>query len=205
MKDSLKYGSYIVIALTIAYICATLRDCGTVGEASDRVDIPADSGYLPIVRREYSPNPLPFGNSLKPVSKLPKGVKESDINRVITIRSSVDTLVIIQTKSGEVFVPRKTDSIEVTVTDYQPPVLRFGLFAGIGLSLNSELKVSPSVSISPVIISERWYAPIITADLRSVGIGIGYRFYHDLTITPLLMWNYLDTQRTIKINVSYQL
>ncbi|MBI2427524.1 MAG: hypothetical protein HYV29_01755 [Ignavibacteriales bacterium] len=207
MKDVFKYAGYIVFCLTIAYVCATLKDCGEVGKTSDLVVVPRDSAYLPITMNEYKPPSTPFEDPVKPVSKLPIGVKERDVKRVIKVRklSTSDTLVIILTKSGEVLVPKQTDSIAVNVFDYVPPLLQFGLFYGFGVTLNAESEIDPAVSLSLIRINEKFSAPVIAADLHSIGVGAGYQFYHDLTVTPLMMWNYSDTQRTIKIQVSYQL
>ncbi|MDP1675708.1 MAG: hypothetical protein Q8L88_02490 [Bacteroidota bacterium] len=203
MKEYLKYASYIVVCVTIAYVCLTLRNCGTVGESSDRTDTPADSAYLPIIVRSYTPKSTPFEKPVKPVSKLPKGVKEKDVKRVITI-SGKKLLQIIETKNGYVLVSKNGDSLEVAVTNYFDPIFEFGLFAGVGINLNAAA-AAPSVSISFVKVCGNFLAPVVAADLRSIGIGIGYKFYHDITVTPLLMWNYSDTQRTIKLNLSYQL
>ncbi len=215
MKNYLKYASWIIIALTIAYVCATFKDCGEAGETSGLVVIPADSGYLPVTVRQYRPKSTPFENPVKPVSKLPKGVKESDVTRVIIIRRIpvMDTLVIIETKQGDVLV-EKNDSIEVsvTVTTYLPPVMEFGLFCDLGLNISppsGEIKrglfFSPAASVSFI----KWYgvlnAPEFTADLSSVGIGCSYKVYHDVYVGPLLTWNYGDLQKSIKLKVSIEL
>jgi hypothetical protein len=169
----------------------------------DRVVLPTDSAYLPVVIQEYKPKSTPFEKPVKPVSKLPRNVKESDIKRVITIKGK-ETVQIIETINGEIHVPRQGDSTEVRLTNYSSPILQFGIFAAAGFNLGSAA-ASPSVSISLLKIEGKIFAPVFAADLKSVGMGIGYQFYYDLTVTPLLMWNYLDAQRTIKINVSFQL
>lgn len=191
------------MCLTIAYICLTLRECSPVGDSSDRVVLPSDSGYLPVIVQGYKPKSTPFEKPVKPISKLPGNVKESDIKRVITIEGK-ETVQIIETKDGNIHIPRQNDSTKVTMINYRSPIVQFGLFAGVGLNLGS-VAASPSVSISLVNIEGLFFAPVMSADLNGIGIGIGYKVYHDISVTPLLMWNYSDTQRTIKINVSFQL
>lgn len=207
MTAYLKYASYIVVAITIAYVCATLKDCGTVGTMADRVVIPQDSAFLPIVERDYRPNPLPFNHASKPVSKLPKGTRESDVARTITIvnHAKANTTLIIETKSGDVFIPKTEDTLSVLVTNYLPAVVSFGLNAGVGLSFDLSAKFSPSVSLTFL----KWYgiidAPVLIADLRGIGGGIGFKFYHDIYVTPAMIWQYESLNKLIILNVSYQL
>jgi hypothetical protein len=208
MKDYLKYFSVIVVAITIAYICITVKDCGAVEDSSGRVIIPADSGFLPSIHHNYRPKSTPFEKPIKPVSRLPKGIKESDVKRVISVRKPKlnDTTVIIETRDDGIFIPRQ-DSIEaqVSVTDYLPQILSFGIYPAIGLTLDVQMQFSPSVSICFLKIEGKILAPVFAADIRSVGIGIGYQFYHEISVSAISMWNYSDLQRTIKLEVSYQL
>lgn len=207
MTAYLKYASYIVVAVTIAYVCATLKDCGPVGHEADRIVIPQDSAFLPIVVRDYRPNPLPFNHTSKPVLKLPKGTRESDVARTITIvnHAKANTTLIIETKSGEVFIPRTEDSVSVLVTNYFPAVVSLGLYADIGLSLDLSARFSPSASLAFL----KWYgiidAPVVIADLHGIGAGIGFKFYHDIYVTPAIRWDYGLLDKSIILNVSYQL
>ena len=207
MANSLKYTSYIIVALTIAYVCLTLKDCSTVRPQADRVVIPPDSAYLPIMTHDYRPNPLPFSGSSKPDVRLPKGVKESDVSRTIKIvnKANANTTLIIETKSGELFVPKQKDSLSIFVTNYLPSVVLFELHAGIGLSLDLAGKFSPSASISFL----KWYgslnAPVLIADLHGIGCGIGFKFYYDIYITPAIRWQYATLDKSLILNVSYQL
>lgn len=209
MKEYVKYGTYLVICATIAFMCATFKDCGEVGQTPDLVVVPRDSAFLPITKSDYKPASTPFEDPVKPVSKLPIGVKEKDVDRVITARkiSTNETLILIITKSGDVHIPKDSTSVnyEFRVTEYHPQIFDFGLDIALGFTLNADARISPSISFSMLQINEKILFPDIAADLQSIGIGIGYQFYHDLTVTPLYMWNYSDTHNTIKIKVSYQL
>jgi hypothetical protein len=207
MTNYLKYASYIVVAVTIAYVCATLKDCGTVGTTSDRVVVPADSAFLPIVERDYRPNPLPFSHTSKPVLKLPKGTRESDVARTIAIvnHTKANTTLIVETKSGDVFIPKTEDTLSVFITNYFPAVVSSGLYTGIGLSLDLSARFSPSASLAFL----KWYgtidAPVLIADLHGIGAGIGFKFYHDIYVTPAMIWQYESLNKSITLNVSYQL
>jgi hypothetical protein len=159
------------------------------------------------VRTDYRPNPLPFTHRSKPVSKLPKGISENDVTRVITIANHTKGTVtsIIETKTGDVFSPKQQDSISISVTDYLPPVVDFGLKAGIGGSVDLSLKFSPSACISIL----KWYglvdAPVAVADIYGVGIGVGFKFYHDVYLMPAVRWQYGTLGKSLILNVSYQL
>jgi hypothetical protein len=207
MKDSLKYASYIIVALTIAYVCVTLKDCSTVRPQADRVVIPPDSAFLPVTTHDYRPNPLPFSGNSKPDVKLPKGVKESDVSRTITVVNKADakSTIIIETKSGEIFIPKQKDSLSIFVTNYFPAVVAFELHPGLGISLDLSGKFSPSVCITLL----KWYgivdAPVVIADLRAIGCGVGFRFYHDLYVTPAITWQYESLNKSLILNASYQL
>lgn len=207
MINYLKYASYIVVAVTIAYVCATLKDCGPADHIADRIVIPQDSAFLPTVERNYRPNPLSVKRASKPVSKLPKGTRESDVTRTIEVanHTKASTALIIETKSGEIFVPKTNDSISVVVINYLPAVVSIDLNAGLGLSLDLSPRVSPSLSLGLL----KWYgcvdAPIIVADLHGIGIGIEYKFYYEIYISPAVRWNYESLEKTIILNVSYEL
>lgn len=218
MKDYLKYLTILMVCGTAIILFALAKSCGEVGQTADLVVIPADSGYLPVTYRDYKPKSTPFEKPVKPVSKLPKSVKERDVKRVIVLTSpsakkNADKhplslqergIMIIETNDGNLYVEKNDDSLSLVVTNYLPPIFQFGLFYGVGLSFNN-VRTSPSLSVAFVRVNEKFLAPVLAADVHGVGVGIGYQFYHDLSITPLLMWNYSDTQRTIKIQVSYQL
>jgi len=207
MVNSIKYASYIIVALTIAYVCLTLKDCGSGRQEAGRTVVPADSAFLPVVRREYRPNPLPFSHSSKPVPKLPKGISENDVARVITVLNHTKGTVasIIETKNGDVFSPKQQDSISISVTDYLPPFVEFGLKAGIGGSVDVALKFSPSACVSVL----KWYglvdAPVAVADIYGVGLGIGFKLYHDIYMMPAVRWQYGTLDKSLILNVSYQL
>lgn len=207
MTNYLKYASYIVVAVTIAYVCATLKDCDTVGTMADRVVIPQDSAFLPIVEHDYRPNPLPFNHTSKPVSRLPKGTRESDVARTITVvnHTKANTTLIVETRTGDIFVPKTEDRVSVRVTNYLPSVVAFELNAAIGASVDLSAKVSPSASIAFL----KWYGrvdvPVAIADLQGVALGVGFKFYYDLYLSPAIRWEYKSLEKTIILNMSYEL
>jgi len=204
MIEGLKYASIIAVCLTIAYILLTLRDCSPAGLTPGREVISADSGYVPVIVENYRPPSTPFERPGKKPIQLPEGIKEDKVQRVITVSNKGSVINIIELKSGELRIPDAEDSLQVEITNFLEPFIRFGLFAEAGVSLGSK-KVSPSVSVSLIKIDGRYSLPVFVADLTSIGAGIGMNIYNDISITPLLMWNYSDTQRSIKLNVSIPL
>jgi hypothetical protein len=168
------------------------------------INTPADTAYLPVIVRSYTPKSTPFEKPVKPISKLPKGVKEKDVKRVITI-SGKKLLQIIETKNGDVLVSKNGDSLEVVVTNYFDPIFEFGLYANVGITVDVRKHFSPSASLAFI----RWYgiidAPVVVADDDGIGLGIGFKLYYAIYVTPVVMWSFETTDKSINLNLSYQL
>jgi len=134
-------------------------------------------------------------------------MRESDVARTIVVvnHTKASTALIIETKSGKVFVPKTTDSLSVLVTEYLPAVVSLNLNAGVGVSLDLSARFSPSASLSFL----KWYgfvdAPVIVADLRGLAVGVGIKLYHDIYTIPAIKWEYNSLTKSIILNVSYQL
>lgn len=204
MIEGLKYGSIIAVCLTIAYILLTLRECSPAGLTPGREVIPADSGYVPIIVQDYRPASSPFEREDKRSVVLPEGISEQKVKRVLRISGKSSLVHVIELKNGDLLVPETDDSLQVVMTNFQEPFVQFGLFTEVGVTLGVN-KFSPSLSVSLMQINGKYSLPVFAADLSSVGAGISMKVYHDIRVTPLLMWNYSDTQRSIKLNVSIPL
>jgi hypothetical protein len=55
----------------------------------------------------------------------------------------------------------------------------------------------------------KWYglvdAPAAVADIYGVGLGIGFKLYHDIYMMPAVRWQYGTLDKSLILNVSYQL
>lgn len=143
MKDVLKYLAWMAVAgVALVIVREFSRWVGTETQPEFTVSTPVDSGFAPIFQKEFRPRSTPFERASKPPAKLPKGVKESDVKRVIVVtkrletdaeRRIIDSTTVIELTTGEIFVP-KVKGKEVSVEEYRyaPPILDFGLFGSVG-------------------------------------------------------------------------
>jgi hypothetical protein len=216
MKDYLKYGAWAVVAIVLLVVVWRISRLIEGGPQTDyTVATPIDSGFVPIIKQEFKPRSTPFERASKPPVKLPQGVKESDVKRVIIVIKDVktgsniavpDTSRIIELKSGEIYVP-KEEGTELTVHEitYMPPILRFGLFASVGVSLGgipAKLTVSPLVAVSPLQICGFVQFPLVMVDLCGIGAGFGFR-YGNYMAGAFSHWRFDNMQRQVKISVQY--
>lgn len=181
---------------------------------------PADSSFTPIDHRSYTPPLLPAlskRSAVPPVTKLPRGVRERDVRRVVQLewKGVPAPTNIIELKNGEVFVEKDSPLERVTVVDYNPPVLALGLFPGIGVSLGLEkgnvgepwrnrAKLSPVLKASFVEVCGTVKLPMIAADLDGAGIGAEWTIYHDIAIGAALFGEYSNlNQRSFKVTLQF--
>jgi len=216
VKDVLKYGAWIIVAAVVLVLGLRLARM-LEGEPHNEyvVGSPIDSGFVPIIKKDYRPRSTPFERPSKPPVKLPRGVKESDVKRVIIVTENVktdsgktfsDSTTVIELKSGEIYVP-KEDGKELTVEEfrYVPPILDLGLFGSVGASLGgilAKLTLSPLVAASPLQICGLVQFPLAMADLYGVGVGFGVR-YGDFIVGAFSHWRFDNMQRQIKISIQY--
>ena len=81
MKDILKYGAWIVVAAVVLVLGLKLAHM-LEGEPQYEYVVPLcgiDSGFVPIIKKDYRPRSTPFERRSKPPVRLPRGVKESDV------------------------------------------------------------------------------------------------------------------------------
>jgi hypothetical protein len=225
VKDVLKYGAWIVVVLVLLVLGLRLARM-LEGEPNNEyvVGSPIDSGFVPIIKKDYRPHSTPFERRSKAPVRLPRGVKSSDVKRVIIVTENVktdsglpdyavqagktfsDSTTVIELKSGEIYVP-KEDGKELTVEEfrYVPPILDFGLFGSVGASLGriqTKFVVSPLVAFSPLQICGTVQLPLAMADLYGVGVGFGVR-YGDFIVGAFSHWRFDDAQRQIKVSIHY--
>jgi len=222
VKDILKYGSWVVIAIVALVLGLILGPRvlsyfeGYLG-GDHAVFTPADSTFVPVVKREYKPRSTPFERPSKPPVRLPKGVKESDVKRVIVVTEHIktdssriffDSTTVIELKSGAIYVPKEHGK-ELTVEEfnYVPPVLDFGLFCSVGASVgryNDKFTISPLMAASLLQICGVVQFPLVMADLQGVGAGFGIR-QGDFMIGAFSHWRFEDMQRQIKLSIQYSI
>lgn len=216
MKDYLKYISIIIVCVTTIVISTQIRSCSNVRDGEESVTVtPRDSSFVPVSKNEYRPRSTPFEKDAAIPARLPNDAPQANVARTIAIVKAIpadgtgtfikDSTNIVITKSGDVFVEKKSGiETNVTITEFLPPILQWDFYCGIGFNTNMQ-KIFPSVSVSFLQINEKFSAPILFADTRSIGVGAGYKFYYDISVAPVLCWDYENLNRSIKINVSYQL
>jgi hypothetical protein len=218
MKDALKYIAVILTCIVGAIALFRIGSCGDGNGGDVSVRIPADTGFVPVTERELRPRSTPFEGASNVPVKLPKGLAEGDVARIVRVvkripinssRSVLDTTAMIITKADQVFVP-KQDGIQTSVEDtkFVPPIFRFGIFASVGISLVKlgipNLEVSPSIAIAPLEILGKIQLPLITADLQGVGIGVGYR-YKDFVFAVAGHQRFEDAGRSVRIMIHYSI
>jgi len=216
MKEYVKYIAWIIVAIVVLVLIFKISNLIEGPAHVDyTVSTPIDSGFVPIIEKDYKPRSTPFERPSKPPVKLPKGVKESDVKRAIVVvdsmetgsgRKFLDTTTVIELKSGEIFVPKK-DGKELSVEEYsyKPPILAFGLFGSLGASLGQsagKLAVSPIVGASLAQISGLVQFPLFSADFDGIGAGIGLR-YGSVMVGAHSHWRFDGTQRQIKLSLQF--
>jgi hypothetical protein len=179
MKDTLKYIAIVFVAAVALIIF--LRGCP---ETSTEVKVitPADTNFSPIVQRDYRPKSIPLlEHPKKPPVRLPRELPERDVKRVLIIagKGCLDSVKIIETKDGRIFVDRQDGKIaSAEVVDYQPPILSFGLnpLAGVSISPAGDPLLSPMLGLNLVVWWGKVQLPNLGADLRGVSLSASYRY-----------------------------
>lgn len=220
MKEELKYIAWIVVAVSIATAVLRVTDfLAPDAGISDSVVIPADSGFVPIVQREYKPPSTPFERPQRPNVRLPRGVSEKDIRRTVIITKSQrvrtsgellasDTTRLIELKSGKVLVQAE-DGVDINVqeTMFVPPILGWSLFVSGGVSIGRDEErfvLSPVLGFAPLEISGVLQLPLITADLYGIAAGFGVR-QSNLVIGLSSHWRFDDAKRGVKLSIHYSI
>jgi hypothetical protein len=221
MKDILKYGSWLVVAIVALVLGLTLGPRvlsfleGYVG-GEHTVFTPADSNFVPVIKKDYRPPSTPFERPSKPPWKLPKGVSERDVKRVITVAKETpadsagavhrDTTQIIETFDGRIYIPKELGkATTVRETRYTPPIFAFDLFTSAGITLTrreSKFVVSPLLAIAPLQILGHVQLPLVGADFEGVVAGAGYR-YDRFMLGTVVHWSGRDLSRYIKLTVHF--
>jgi hypothetical protein len=209
MKDVMKYAAVMIVCGTLIWLVSRVGCCGD-NESTASVYTPADTNFTPVVERSYRPPSLPLSKRTSG-TKLPRGLKEKDVRRVVTLtiqdveKNSPKRIEIVETHAGEVYVHHDPSVESVEVTSFEPPVVSFALRFGVGLSagrVDNRATFAPVAFCAPI----EWYgwlhAPIATAELAGVGVGAQARIYHELFIGAVKLWRY-DEGMQAKITLSY--
>lgn len=210
MIKALKYIAAIVALITAIIVIARIRSCTSEPEGAQSVVVPIDSNFVPIGYGSYRPPSIPFVKG-KLTAKLPQGMDESDVRRIVsielqpTVESSRRTISVIETTRDEIYVARDSAIKSVSVVNVQPQIVSFDLKFGVGLSVgiwNDRPGFSPAAAFAPVEWLGWLRAPVITADIDGVGIGAMARIYHDIYLGGARCWRY-DTGNQSKITLAF--
>lgn len=210
MTQALKYIAVILVAAVVLVIILKLGSCGGGVTAPRSLDVPQDSNFVPVTRSEYHVPIFPGkGGLVGP--KLPSGMSEDEVRRIITISVrdlpgvTVKKIDVIESVGGSIFVAKDSMVAEVEVVDVKPSYLRFGLNAGIGITIGKkgdEIRYSPAAMFSPIEWNGWLQLPLFLADFDGVGAGFQAKIYHDIYAGAAHLWRY-DTGRQAKIILSY--
>lgn len=203
MNSALKYIAIIVVALVTFMILSQMKHCWQSAPDTVTLVMPSDSNFAMIVKKEYRPVSTPFEKRSKPPAKLPSGVKERDVKRVVVVvdvyPDSINSVSLVELKSGEVFVP-KEEGRTVEEYTYKSPILDFDLFPLVGLTFGG--KLSPAVALSPLQVYESVQLPLIVASPDGVGMGFAGR-YREYSLGLTFEWRYRDAGKQAKLVVAY--
>ncbi len=199
MKSLLTRIAVIAVCAVIVVVMLP-RSCSHNSTDDSRVAqvfTPNDSNFAPVTTKEYRPASTPFEKQKSPV-KLPSDLNESDVKEAIRIIGSPrppvtqspgpvvpDTTVIILSQDGHIYVNGGQRSLTVERFEYLPPILDFGLFRQVGVTVSGLRQllggdftpdlVSPAFAVSFIQVDGRFQFPTLLLDLDGVGIGGGYR------------------------------
>ncbi len=208
----LKYVAVIIAAVAIIVFIVKIRSCSSTGVTPRSTYVPRDSNFVPVTRQDYQPPSLPFSKRKLNI-KLPAGVKEKDVSKIITLgvgniaHDSTRSFDIIVTKNGEIFLQRDSSVQSLSVTTVTPAVLDFGIRFGFGISaagFKYPVFIRPSLALAPLEWSGWLQAPTIVADLDGIGVGAQARIYHDVYVGAERLWLY-DGESRIKVTLHYML
>lgn len=213
MRTILQTIGGVIVLVVVIVLIVKFRGCRDVDhlDGGTIVRVPDDTTFAPVHVKEYQPPSLPFSKKKLPV-RLPKGMDEDDVARVVTLEIPPDTLGkkkrtidVIETKKGDVLVSLDSGPFEVTVTEIVPPLISFSMRFGAGVTLgrkDGQNTFSPAVMFAPVEWSGWLEAPFLTADLEGLGVGGQARVYHDVYIGIAKLWRYEEGSR-IKLDLAF--
>jgi len=207
MIRTIKYTAIIIVCGTMIYLITRVERCGKGGTPSQTIEVPSDSNFAPIVKQEYTPPSLPFIKG-RMKGKLPKGIGERDVKKITDITLSNkpkkdETISIIETKNGNIFVAKDSSVKSVTVIEFEPPIMSLQIGFGAGLSLDYKCKrISPAAIFAPIEWIGWLHIPVVSADLDGVGLGAQARVYHNIFVGAANHWRY-DSGTQVKFLLTY--
>jgi hypothetical protein len=214
MKDILKYIALTILGIAAILVMFKFSSCESEKNNQNDMFIPADTNYVPVQKITYTPKSTPFESASKQPAKLPQGVRERDVKRVIDVKSTPkDTLhrcpyslQMIETKDGNFYL--KKDSGWVTslkVTDYEPTILDFGVHLSLGVTLafSSVNMLSPCAAMAPLEVCGCVQLPLLAVDIQSIGAGAAWR-KNDWSFGVMMHWSW-KLKREIKLSATFNL
>jgi hypothetical protein len=139
-------------------------------------------------------------------------VPESDVKSVLIVVKSIplndstthrliDSTAIITTKDGSIYIDTaQVKSVEMIA--YEEPILRFGSFISLGVSMSLQ-HITLAVAISPLQICGVVQFPFLALDTEGVGAGIAART-REISF-GLLYHQPLTGNRQLKLSITYNL
>ena len=218
MRQYLKYIAIIIACGVLFYVIAALKSCNLKQSSMSQSTIvnPTDSNFAPVEHTTYQPPSLPALSKTTSGIKLPKGLSEKDVKKVVELKlrtsvpvstndsmtqssfvnDSLTTLDIIETRNGDIFVKKDSLIQSVKVIHFEPPVFAFNLRFGAGVSAgysDRKINFSPVAVMSLVdwnVDKIKFQAPIVTADLDGVGLGAQFQLYNNLYFGAIREWRW---------------
>jgi len=215
VRDVIKYITILAVTAAVLIIFFSAKDWLSVETKSERILIPSDSNFVEIAEQQYRPSSTPFEKPSNTPVMLPKGMKERDVKRVITIAKKLpvaqgDTVVvdethIIETKSGDIFIPKQPGKeIVVREIGYAAPILALSWKTSIGFSTSWTGSLSPAIAAAPLEIAGTVRLPIFIMDLQGVGLGMGV-IYERFIFGMSRHWRFGDAEPSSKLTIMYSL
>lgn len=183
----LKIAGICIVVFAAIMLLVKVKGCldGQENTVAETISVPSDSHFAPIEHNTFQPTvEIPFVKKKEFPAKLPEGVKQTDVDRVITLETKdSDRVFITETNKGEVFVQKDSSVREVTVTVIEPPLFKFQSDVGLGFTFGwhtDSYRMSPSACFAPLQWSGWLNIPNFTVDLDGIGVGGSARLYHDI-------------------------
>ena len=184
MKN-IKLSLYIIAIVIVIGLGYKFYVWITPNQQVSIVTTPRDTSFSQVTHNTYRPPSLPsfVEHRDKPPAKLPDNVKPTDVREVISVaKAPADTTRVIITNDGSVYVDRENGKVEsVVVTQYEPPILDFGLFLKAGVDFD-DTHISPVIEVAPLEILGKIDVPILSLDIDGIGFGMDYQILNPVSV-----------------------
>ena len=187
IEGAAKTAAIVIAGGMIAYFLITSNHA-CQGKLPAGVVQNGDTNYTPVIKEKERPKSLPTDSGIK--EKLPAGVRQEDVSRIIDLVPTDRTgdflpdkpAEIIETKSGEVYVRKDSAFALVKVIDIEEPIVRPGIFFFVGMTATVNDGLAPAIGASLLVWDGKFGIPFVAADTKGISAGGDYIFHKDLGI-----------------------